>query len=263
MQGHAIEVRVNAEDPFKDFRPAPGRIQQYLPPGGVNVRMDSHLYTEYVVPPNYDSLLGKLIVWGKDRAEAISRMRRCINETVIVGAFTLEIVYLLGQKGEGGEECLRQSAVLVQSLCFPFVCWVCGRGAAEFVCQMSLALPLMPMHAVVSRANTCCLRQSCFNTVSPTLALVYSTTRAQFCCFNTSHEPIGEVLSTIHACCAGVPTTLPYHDLIMSHPKFQEGDVDTGFILKYADDLIEPEEPENPNPNSNIVAQAVKKKGKR
>lgn len=86
MQGHAIEVRVNAEDPFKDFRPAPGRIQQYLPPGGVNVRMDSHLYTEYVVPPNYDSLLGKLIVWGKDRTEAIARMRRCISETVIVGA---------------------------------------------------------------------------------------------------------------------------------------------------------------------------------
>lgn len=90
MQGHAIEVRVNAEDPFKDFRPAPGRIQQYLPPGGVNVRMDSHLYTEYVVPPNYDSLLGKLIVWGKDRTEAISRMRRCINETIIVGACTLK-----------------------------------------------------------------------------------------------------------------------------------------------------------------------------
>ena len=84
-------MRINAEDPFKDFRPAPGRIQQYLPPGGVNVRMDSHLYTEYVVPPNYDSLLGKLIVWGKDRGEAIARMRRCINETVIVGACTVQV----------------------------------------------------------------------------------------------------------------------------------------------------------------------------
>lgn len=85
-QGHAIEVRINAEDPFQDFRPSPGRILQYLPPGGVNVRMDSHLYTEYVVPPNYDSLLGKLIVWGEDRTAAINRMKRCIDETIIVGA---------------------------------------------------------------------------------------------------------------------------------------------------------------------------------
>lgn len=86
VQGHAIEVRVNAEDPFQDFRPSPGRITQYLPPGGVNVRMDSHLYTEYVVPPNYDSLLGKLIVWGENRAAAINRLKRCIDETIIVGA---------------------------------------------------------------------------------------------------------------------------------------------------------------------------------
>jgi acetyl/propionyl-CoA carboxylase alpha subunit len=60
-----------------------------------------------------------------------------------------------------------------------------------------------------------------------------------------------------------VPTTLPFHDLIMAHPKFQEGDVDTGFIVKYADDLTEPEEPAIPNPNASIVARAVKKKGKR
>lgn len=58
VQGHAIEVRVNAEDPFKDFRPGPGRITQYLPPGGFQVRMDSHIYTDYLVPPHYDSLLG-------------------------------------------------------------------------------------------------------------------------------------------------------------------------------------------------------------
>ena len=88
MQGHAIEVRVNAEDPFLDFRPGPGRITQYLPPGGVNVRMDSHIYPDYVVPPNYDSLLGKLIVWGKDRESAIIRMKRCLNEMVIVGVPT-------------------------------------------------------------------------------------------------------------------------------------------------------------------------------
>lgn len=60
-----------------------------------------------------------------------------------------------------------------------------------------------------------------------------------------------------------MPTTLPYHNLIMSHPKFQEGDVDTGFILKYAADLEEPEEPSNPNPMGNIVANAMKKKSKR
>lgn len=68
----------------------------------------------------------------------------------------------------------------------------------------------------------------------------------------------------MHACHAGVPTTLPYHNLIMNHPKFKEGDVDTGFIVKYADDLREPEVVENPNPMGNIVAQAAKKKkGKR
>ena len=66
-----------------------------------------------------------------------------------------------------------------------------------------------------------------------------------------------------HVSGAGVPTTLPFHNLIMAHPKFQEGDVDTGFILKYGDDLTEPEEPKNTNPMGNIVAQAVKKKGKR
>eukprot|EP00892_Ulva_mutabilis_P011262 jgi/Ulvmu1/8508/UM044_0042.1 len=143
LRGHAIEVRINAEDPFQDFRPSPGRILQYLPPGGVNVRMDSHLYTEYVVPPNYDSLLGKLIVWAEDRTAAINRLKRCIDETVIVG----------------------------------------------------------------------------------------------------------------------VPTTLPFHKLIMEHPKFVEGDVDTGFIVKYADDLVEPAEAGTPK--RNFVAEAGKKKGKR
>ena len=69
--------------------------------------------------------------------------------------------------------------------------------------------------------------------------------------------------SLTHVSGAGVPTTLPFHNLIMAHPKFQEGDVDTGFILKYGDDLTEPEEPKNTNPMGNIVAQAVKKKGKR
>ena len=70
FSGHAIECRLNAEEPFKNFRPGPGRVTAYLAPGGPHVRMDSHLYPDYVVPSNYDSLLGKLIVWGADRDEA-------------------------------------------------------------------------------------------------------------------------------------------------------------------------------------------------
>jgi acetyl-CoA carboxylase, biotin carboxylase subunit len=145
VQGHSIEVRVNAEDAFKDFRPSPGRIVQYLPPGGNYVRMDSHVYPEYVVPPNYDSLLGKLIVWGVDRKAAIDRMKRCIDETVIVG----------------------------------------------------------------------------------------------------------------------VPTTLPFHKLIMNHPMFVAGTVDTGFIQKYADDLVAPEDDPDQPKKHNFVADAARKRSKR
>ncbi|KAF5836963.1 biotin carboxylase [Dunaliella salina] len=68
-RGHSIECRINAEDPFQNFRPGPGRVATYLAPGGPHVRMDSHLYPGYLVPPNYDSLLGKLIVWGEDREQ--------------------------------------------------------------------------------------------------------------------------------------------------------------------------------------------------
>lgn len=119
IKGHAIECRINAEDAFKNFRPGPGRIKGYLPPGGPNVRMDSHIYSDYVVPPTYDSLLGKLIVWGTDRNVCINRMNRALKELIITG----------------------------------------------------------------------------------------------------------------------VPTTTPYHRLILSHPKFLEGDVDTGFIPKYGEEL--------------------------
>jgi hypothetical protein len=69
-------------------RPGPGRVSTYLAPGGPYVRMDSHLYPGYLVPPNYDSLLGKLIVWGEDRNAAIARMLRALDETVIVGVPT-------------------------------------------------------------------------------------------------------------------------------------------------------------------------------
>ena len=95
IKGHAIECRLNAEDPFKNFRPGPGRVIGYLPPGGPHVRMDSHLYPDYLVPPNYDSLLGKLIVWGEDRTQAIARMKRALTETVISGVPTTTAYHLL------------------------------------------------------------------------------------------------------------------------------------------------------------------------
>ena len=73
MRGHAIEFRINAEDPAHEFRPGAGLVERYHAPGGPGIRMDSHLYSGYEVPPYYDSLLGKLIVWGPDRATAIAR----------------------------------------------------------------------------------------------------------------------------------------------------------------------------------------------
>ncbi|KKI98833.1 acetyl-CoA carboxylase biotin carboxylase subunit [Prochlorothrix hollandica] len=85
LKGHSIECRVNAEDPEHNFRPHPGRISGYLPPGGPGVRMDSHVYTDYDIPPYYDSLIGKIIVWGADRDAAIQRMRRALRECAITG----------------------------------------------------------------------------------------------------------------------------------------------------------------------------------
>ncbi|KAH9574091.1 hypothetical protein CY35_01G037300 [Sphagnum magellanicum] len=88
LRGHAIECRINAEDAFQNFRPGPGRITGYLPSGGPFVRMDSHIYSDYVVPPSYDSLLGKLIVWAPTREKAIVRMQRALNDTIITGVPT-------------------------------------------------------------------------------------------------------------------------------------------------------------------------------
>ncbi len=88
LRGHAIECRINAEDPSQQFRPHPGKIQAYLPPGGPGVRMDSHVYPDYTIPPFYDSLIGKLIVWGPDRMAAIKRMRRALGECAITGVCT-------------------------------------------------------------------------------------------------------------------------------------------------------------------------------
>ena len=88
LSGHAIECRINAEDPDYNFRPNPGRITAYLPPGGPGVRMDSHVYTDYEISPYYDSLIGKLIVWGPTRQVAIRRMQRALNEFAITGVPT-------------------------------------------------------------------------------------------------------------------------------------------------------------------------------
>ena len=86
--GHAIECRINAEDPFKDFRPSPGTITHLHIPGGLGIRVDSHIYTGYTIPPYYDSMIAKLIARGKDREEALIRMKRALEEFVIEGIKT-------------------------------------------------------------------------------------------------------------------------------------------------------------------------------
>ena len=88
LRGHAIECRINAEDPDKNFMPCPGTIDGYVTPGGPGVRVDSHAYPGYKIPPYYDSLVSKLIVWGADREEAIARMKRALNEYAITGIKT-------------------------------------------------------------------------------------------------------------------------------------------------------------------------------
>ena len=88
FKGHAIECRINAEDPFDDFRPCPGRIEMYYSPGGRGVRVDSHAYAGYTIPPNYDSMIGKLITFGKDRREAMDKMSRALSEYMITGIKT-------------------------------------------------------------------------------------------------------------------------------------------------------------------------------
>jgi acetyl-CoA carboxylase biotin carboxylase subunit len=87
-RGHAIECRINAEDVTRGFAPVGGTIDLYLPPGGPGVRVDSHIYSGYTPPPNYDSLLGKIMAYGQTRTEAIARMRRALAECIIVGPAT-------------------------------------------------------------------------------------------------------------------------------------------------------------------------------
>lgn len=88
VKGHAIECRINAENPEKGFRPSPGKIERLHVPGGLGVRLDSAVYQGYTIPPTYDSMVAKLIVYGRDREEAISKMRRALGEFVIEGVDT-------------------------------------------------------------------------------------------------------------------------------------------------------------------------------
>jgi acetyl-CoA carboxylase biotin carboxylase subunit len=87
LRGHAIECRINAEDPYK-FTPSPGRITSYHPPGGPGIRVDSHVYAGYSVPPNYDSMVGKVIAYGTTRDQAIRRMRIALSEMAVEGILT-------------------------------------------------------------------------------------------------------------------------------------------------------------------------------
>jgi len=88
LRGHAIEFRINAEDPAHNFRPSPGLIEVFSAPGGFGVRVDSHVFSGYTVPPTYDSLLAKLIVWGETRDEAIARAHRALDEFIVTGVAT-------------------------------------------------------------------------------------------------------------------------------------------------------------------------------
>ena len=87
LRGHSIECRITAED-SRSFMPNPGKITKYVPPAGRNVRMESHCYQDYSVPPYYDSMIGKLVVWGEDRNMAISKMRLALDELIVRGIKT-------------------------------------------------------------------------------------------------------------------------------------------------------------------------------
>lgn len=88
FRGHAIEFRINAEDPSRDFAPSPGKIDGYIAPGGLGIRVDSHCYTGYEIPPYYDSMVAKLIVWDINRNSAINRAKRALDEFAITGIQT-------------------------------------------------------------------------------------------------------------------------------------------------------------------------------
>lgn len=94
LKGHAIEARINAEDPGQNFRPSPGKVEAFRPPGGPGVRFDTLLYGGYQIPPFYDSLIGKLVVWDESREAALSRMKRALGELVVEGVATTAPLHL-------------------------------------------------------------------------------------------------------------------------------------------------------------------------
>jgi acetyl-CoA carboxylase biotin carboxylase subunit len=114
--GHSIECRINAEDPDNNFMPSPGKISEYSPPSGTGIRVDSHLYKGYVIPPYYDSLIAKLIVYGKNRKGAIVKMQRALGEFVIKGIkttipFHLKVLRNTDfQKGEYSTKCVEEKS---------------------------------------------------------------------------------------------------------------------------------------------------------
>lgn len=104
LRGHAIECRINAEDPDKNFRPSPGKIESFHIPGGPGVRVDTHAYAQYVIPQYYDSLIAKIITSGKDREEARGRMRRALEEFIIEGVSTTIPFHLRVMKDKDFQE---------------------------------------------------------------------------------------------------------------------------------------------------------------
>jgi pyruvate carboxylase subunit A len=118
--GHAIECRINAEDPLNNFAPSPGKLLGYRSPGGIGVRVDSGVFTSYSIPPFYDPMISKLVVWGRNRDEAIRRMQRALYEYIIVGPHT-NIPFLKAvlanerfQRGEFTTHFVREESSLLQ-----------------------------------------------------------------------------------------------------------------------------------------------------